>query len=249
MRYFVELSFLGTNYHGWQRQVGQVSVQETLENAFSTILRTEIAITGCGRTDTGVHAQAYYAHFDLECATGEDFKNRINRFLPNDICIHRIIPVPDEAHARFDATRRTYQYFIKFNKDPFSLDKSYYFPFRSKADLNLLQKAALAIRKHEDFYPFCKSNSNVQHYRCELYQADWIFDDTGAIFTISANRFLRGMVRLIVGACLQIAIGKITLDELEHALQTQTLIRGSLSAPPQGLHLVKIEYPQVIIAQ
>ena len=245
MRYFAELSYQGTRYFGWQIQPGQISVQETLEQAFSTILGVPIAMTGCGRTDTGVHARQYFAHFDCEKALPDAFERRLNKFLPPDIAIHRIVPVHPEAHARFDAFQRSYEYHLSFRKMPFEQNTCYWYGHATRPDRDLVQAAAALLTDYAEFFPFCKSEGAAKTMRCELSRAEWIFDEEADqwVFHITANRFLRGMVRLIVGMCLNVGLGKTTLDEVRHALDTQTLLKKSQSAPPQGLFLTEVLYP------
>ncbi len=245
MRYFAELSYQGTNYFGWQKQPGQVSVQETLEQAFSTILGVPVAFTGCGRTDTGVHARQYFAHFDCETAFPDAFERRLNKFLPPDIAIHRIVEVHPEAHARFDAYQRSYEYHLSFHKMPFEQHTCYWYGHPARPDRDLMQAAANLLTDYQEFFPFCKSEAAAKTMHCELTRAEWVFDDETDrwVLHITANRFLRGMVRLIVGMCLNVGLGKTSIEEVRHALDTQTLLKKSQSAPPQGLFLTEVLYP------
>lgn len=245
MRYFAELSYRGTHYFGWQRQPEQVSIQETLESAFSTILRSETTITGCGRTDTGVHAKQYFLHFDHQEEVPSNLTHRLNKLLPPDISIKRIFPVEDEAHARFDAFERSYEYYLGFEKDPFSTDLVWHFPYSEKPALEKMQQAAALLKNYDHFYTFCKSNTDVKTMECQLNRAEWVVDESRNqyVFHITANRFLRGMVRLIVGMCVNVGLNKVTLEEVDYALQSQTLLKKSLSVPPQGLYLTGIKYP------
>jgi tRNA pseudouridine38-40 synthase len=245
-RYFVELSYLGTHYHGWQRQPNKISVQETVENAFSTGLRNTITIFGCGRTDTGVHASQYFCHFDIDKELPIHFLQTINRLLPKDIAIKQFILQDDlSRHARFQACRRTYEYHITFQKDPFVLHNTWKYGFVLKPDFLLMQKAALLIVKYHDFTPFCKTGHSAQSMICQIYESTWIFDEEKqtATYKISANRFLRGMVRLIVGALIQVGIKKLSLGELEYALENQSFIKQGLSVPAEGLTLTEVRYP------
>ena len=245
MRYFANLAYNGTNYFGWQRQNNAISVQQVIEEALSTILRQDMAITGCGRTDTGVHASQYFIHFDFEGEFPPGFLSRINKYLPTDIVIYSVFPVADEAHARYDAFKRSYEYHIVFHKTPFYSNTTYYFPFASQLDLERMQEAATLLLSYQEFYPFCKSNTDVKTMKCELQRAEWVHEEEEKklIFHISANRFLRGMVRLIVGMSLNIGLDKISLQDLKTAMDTQTRLKKSLSAPPQGLFLTQIQYP------
>jgi len=243
MRYFAELAYNGTRYYGWQRQPEQISVQEELEKALSTILSEQIGITGCGRTDTGVHARQYFIHFDYEREFPKELVRRLNKFLPSDIAIYRIFQVAPETHARYDAIRRGYQYHLTFQKNPFSQETAYYFPYPKRPDLVKLQEAADLLLQYEDFYPFCKSNTDVKTMKCQLFQAEWEkHKEHKFIFYISANRFLRGMVRLIVGMSLNVGMGKTSLEEVRQALEGQTRLKQSWSVPPQGLFLTEVAY-------
>lgn len=244
MRYFIELAYNGAAYYGWQRQPHQPSVQETLEQALGTVLRTPmLEITGCGRTDTGVHASCYYAHFDADAPLPENLLSRINKFLPKDIAIRRIIPVADDLHARFDAHYRAYTYYLSAHKDPFRPDTVLYLHHLHQCDTTSMQAAAQLLLSYDHFAPFCKTGSDAKTMHCQLYRSEWIFDDTAWQYHIAANRFLRGMVRLIVGMCLSVGEGKITLDDVRHALDTQTPLPKSLSVAPNGLFLTEVRYP------
>ncbi len=245
MRYFIELSYLGTPFSGWQKQPHANSVQGELEQVFSTLLSQTVEVTGCGRTDAGVHAKYFVAHLDLPSPPPENFLHRANRFLSPHIALHRLWQVPPEAHARFSAIERSYEYHIHCHKDPFKQNLSYHFPFCRQLAFAKLQEAGRLIMQHECFYPFCKSNSDARHMRCTLQRISWERSPDGSqlIFSISANRFLRGMVRLIVGASLQIGLGKISLQELHTALTHQSRLTKAWSAPPEGLYLTGVKYP------
>lgn len=245
MRYFAELAYKGTEFFGWQIQPEQITVQETIQDAFSTILRTPIEVVGCGRTDTGVHASQYVLHFDFDGEFPLHFLSRVNKYLPASIAIFRIFPVADEAHARFDAYHRAYEYRIHFRKDPFRQEISYFYPFPNRPDVEKMQEAARLLLAYEDFYPFCKTHHDSQTYRCELKRSEWVPGPDGfsLSYHIAANRFLRGMVRLIVGMCLNVGTGKLELDTVRRALDEQSRLQRSTSAPPEGLYLRDIRYP------
>jgi len=252
MRCFCELAYNGTRYVGWQKQPGQASLQETIEGAFSTILETSIEITGCGRTDAGVHARQYFLHFDFpfegEGGFPEAFVSRLNKFLPQDIVVRRIFEVANDAHARYDAFLRSYEYKLCFNKNPFHPETIYHFPFAHKLDVQKVQEAANLLLGYDEFFPFCKTRSDVKTVECQLKRSKWIFDreKERMIYYISANRFLRGMVRLIVGMCLNVGLGKLSLEEVKLALDTtQRRLPKSWSVPPQGLFLTEVRYPFV----
>lgn len=241
MRYFIKLAYNGTHYHGWQYQPNAASVQETMNKAFSTILNSEINLMGAGRTDTGVHAKEMFAHFDFENPI--DTKNlihKLNSFLPKDIVIYDVFPVDDEAHTRFDATKRTYEYHINTFKDAFLQEQSWY--FHQKLDLDLMNKAAKSLLNHTDFQSFSKVNTDVNTFDCSIFEAYWKEDDGKLIFTISANRFLRNMVRSIVGTLINIGLHKITLDDFESIIESKNRDKAGFSVPAHGLYLTKIEY-------
>lgn len=245
MRYFAELAYNGARYAGWQSQPGQTTVQGTIESSLSTILNTPVAVVGCGRTDAGVHAKQFYLHFDYEGAFPPGFGRRINKFLPPDISIYRFIEVKPDAHARFDATHRAYEYHIDFRKNPFGQGMRYFFPFASDLDTQQLQRAASLLMAYQEFYPFCKSKTDVKTMRCSLRRAEWVIDKAGhrMVFHVAADRFLRGMVRLIAGMCLNVALGKLELEAVRQAMEHQTRLDKSLSVPPDGLYLTDIRYP------
>lgn len=248
MRYFLTLSYRGTNYAGWQVQPNAVSVQSTLESALSTILREKIGITGCGRTDAGVHARYYVAHFDTEALLPSTFLNGLNSLLPQDVAVHEIRAVPAEAHARFDAYERGYEYIFSLRKDPFTTETAWFYPQYALLDFEKMQQVAGLLPQYQAFFPFCKSDSGLDHYGCVLKTAFWEqhLDKHQWIFHIRANRFLRGMVRLIVGACIQVGRGQIGVSDVQEALETQKSLSKSLSAPAQGLFLTDVKYPNTL---
>lgn len=247
-RFFVELSYLGTRFSGWQKQPKSKSIQEVIEKGISKILRINIEVVGCGRTDAGVHAKKYFLHFDYEADLPDGFTNRLNKVLPFDIAVKKVVEVKSGAHARFDATHRAYEYHVGFYKNPFTSNTVFHFPFARRLDQEKLNKAAELLLDYEEFFPFCKSNSDVKTMKCDLQRAEWIFDSEKEelIFHIAANRFLRGMVRLIVGMCLNVGLGKLSLEQVKAALDDQTRLSKSLSVPPQGLFLTDIRYPFAI---
>ncbi len=246
MRYFLTLSYLGTRYGGWQSQPSAPSVQATLEAALTTILRQKIEVTGCGRTDAGVHARYYVAHFDAKGNLPPTFLNGLNSILPADIAAHSVQQVSPDAHARYDAFERSYEYHIVFRKDPFATGTAWFFPQNGKIDLKKMQKVADLLLHYKSFSPFCKTDSGLQNFNCELKKAFWEHrpQDFRLVFHITANRFLRGMVRLIVGASLNAGLGKIEIEDVKSALDEQKPLKKSLSVPPQGLFLTEVKYPQ-----
>ncbi len=245
MRYFLELSYLGKNYNGWQTQSAAPSVQETIEKAIFTITREKVEITGCGRTDTGVHAKQYFAHVDVENDLPKSFLARLNKVLPQDISIHRLIEVHAEAHTRFDATHRAYEYHIEGRKNPFTQDTATFIYNFVDLDIEKMQNAATLLLNYSEFAPFCKSNHDAKTLICHLSRSEWEWnlEEKKATYHIASNRFLRGMVRLIVGMCLNVGSGKITLADVQNALENQTILPKSTSAEPQGLFLTDIHYP------
>ncbi|MBK8554486.1 MAG: tRNA pseudouridine(38-40) synthase TruA [Lewinellaceae bacterium] len=246
MRYFLQLSYLGTGFSGWQRQPNALAVQEKLEDALATLLREPISVTGCGRTDTGVHARYYIAHFDAGHALPERFLEAINSMLPSGIAVQRVIPVPPDAHARFDAVERSYVYTITLVKDPFLTDTAWYYPQGKQLDLDAVHKVATLLGQYEDFAPFCKSDSGLDHFRCQSLKAHWEVRGELLEFHISANRFLRGMVRLVVGSCVYAGLGKMSVAEIKKALEEQSALPMPFSVPAQGLALTAVRYPYPI---
>jgi tRNA pseudouridine38-40 synthase len=245
-RYFIELTYDGTNYHGWQTQPNAVAVQEVLDKALSTILREPIETLGCGRTDTGVHAKEFFAHFDLvDSSSMMDhgiFPRSINSVLPHDIAIKNIILVQAKAHARFDAMLRSYQYHIHFDKDPFKYGYSWL--LRDEPDLELMNQAAKIIMEYTDFSCFSKSNTQVKTNNCKISRAEWIKTDDGSIvFHISADRFLRNMVRAIVGTLIMVGKKEIEPDAVRDIIESKNRSNAGTSVPACGLYLTEVIYP------
>jgi tRNA pseudouridine38-40 synthase len=242
-RYFIELSYDGTNYHGWQTQPNAVAVQQVLDKGLSTVLRQPIETLGCGRTDTGVHAKEFFAHFDCEPMANDPslMVRSINSVLPNDIAIKNIFPVHAEAHARFDATLRSYQYHIHFNKDPFK--HGYSWLLRDVPDLDLMNQAAAIIMQHIDFSCFSKSNTQVFTNNCKISRAQWVTADDGSIvFHISADRFLRNMVRAIVGTLIMVGRKEITPEAVRAIIESKNRSNAGASVPACGLYLTEVKY-------
>lgn len=246
MRYFVELSYRGTAYHGWQNQPNAISVQEVLEKAFGTLLGRELSLVGAGRTDTGVHARLMVAHFDFDEEIDEiELCYRLNAFLPEDISIGKIFRVRDDAHARFSAELREYNYFVHQEKDPFLSGYSHF--FKPKLDLELMNSAAESLLSHRNFKCFSRSNTDVKTYNCDVKTAKWIQEGYRLTFTISADRFLRNMVRAVVGTLLDVGLKKMSLTEFMEVLQSEDRSQAGASVPAHGLYLTGIEYPQSIL--
>jgi tRNA pseudouridine38-40 synthase len=241
LRYFIELAYKGTNYHGWQYQPDATSVQETLNKALTVLLKKEIDIVGAGRTDTGVHAKQMYAHFDWETEIDTALLvHKLNSYLPKDIVIYAIIPLAAEAHARFDATKRTYEYHIHSYKDAFETEGSWHYPL--PLDLNQMNAACQILFKHTDFECFSKTHTDVRTFNCAIYEAHWKQEGTKIVFTIAADRFLRNMVRAIVGTMINIGSGKISLADFEQIIESKDRGKAGFSVPAHGLYLTKIEY-------
>lgn len=244
MRYFLEIAYNGTNYHGWQIQDNANTVQQELNTALKKLFRKKIETTGSGRTDTGVHAEQQFVHFDLDEKLTKDHLFKLNQILPWDINIKRIIRVKQYSSARFDATLRTYEYRISQVKNPFLQDFSYY--LRKELDLKKMNKAALMLLKHDDFESFSKVHTSVDHFLCEVNHAEWIKKNDLVIFKIEANRFLRGMVRALVGTMLEVGFGKISLKEFQNIIVNKNRRLAGRSVPPEGLFLTKIKYPKSV---
>lgn len=241
-RYALELAYRGTNYAGWQRQPNALSVEETIDTALSTVLGEPIKIVGCGRTDAGVHASDYVAHFDFPGDLPPRLLARLNRYLPDDIALYRLCRVPEDFHARFSATARSYVYRISLRKDPFRTDTVAWLPAYRDLDLSAMAVAAESLLGFGEFAPFCKTNNDAFTMRCELTESAWEFGAEELVYRVSANRFLRGMVRLIVGSCLQVGTGKLSLERLQASLERQERLPRPLSAPAAGLFLTAVTY-------
>ena len=245
MRYFIDIAYNGTAYCGWQNQPNALAVQEVLEKALSTLLGVEIAVTGAGRTDAGVHAKQLFAHFDAE--EMEDIQNllhRLNSFLPKDISVQDIFRVKDDAHARFDAEAREYEYHISLKKDPFVEGLAYL--VNNEPDVSKMNEAAKSLLKYQDFQCLSRSKTDVKTYYCTITKAHWERKENLLIFTISANRFLRNMVRAIVGTLLEIGYGKLTLEDFHKIIESKNRSNAGASAPAHGLYLTKVVYPESI---
>ncbi|NGF74631.1 tRNA pseudouridine(38-40) synthase TruA [Fluviicola sp. SGL-29] len=241
-RYFFEIAYDGGAFYGWQIQPKQASVQETIEHALTQLnSRNPVAIVGCGRTDTGVHASSYIFHADLESVTSvEQLQYKLNKMLPATIAVHRIWEVDPELHARFSAVKRTYRYYIHTRKNPFKQAYSTYFP----AELNVakMNEAARSLIGIHDFTTFSKTNTDVKTHMCEVFNAHWEVTEEGYVFAYTANRFLRNMVRATVGTLLEVGLEKITPEDFKTIFESLDRNRCAGSAPAQGLYLSKVEY-------
>ena len=252
MRYFIQLSYDGTEYHGWQVQPNGVSVQEVLQKALSTLLRQPTEVTGAGRTDAGVHASMMVAHFDWPAAhEGEGCEEapldctqltyKLNRLLPPDVAVQAVRPVGPEMHARFSATRRTYHYYIHTRKDPFL--RGYSWQVNVPLDFALMNEAAQVLLEYSDFTSFSKTGTDVKTNICQLTEARWEQLKPGEWrFTVSANRFLRNMVRAIVGTLVEVGRHRMTISQMRHAIEAKDRQRAGESVPGHALYLTNIEY-------
>lgn len=241
MRYFIELSYNGKNYHGWQIQPDAISVQEKINNALSTVYQKDIQIVGAGRTDTGVHASQMFAHFDIDKFIDDNLVFKLNSILPNDIFIKAIFLVDDEKHARFDALSRSYEYKIWLGRNPFLLDFSWQI-HSQKPNIALMNEAAKLLLDYEDFESFSKVKTDVHTFNCNVTEAFWIQKENQLTFHISANRFLRNMVRAIVGTLLDVGLEKISISDFKNIIESKNRSNAGLSVPAKGLFLTQIKY-------
>ena len=243
-RYFFKLAYNGTGRSGWQKQPNAPTIQEDIESLFSSLYQDPVEIVGCGRTDAGVHASSYYFHADIPThITTDSLLYKLNRMSEAHLAFHQIISVVPEAHARFDAFQRSYNYNVSLEKNPFGF--SHQIPSRKNFNFEKLNEAAAILLDYIEFFPLCKSNSEVKNYRCQVSQSKWEkLDDNNYVYHVTSNRFLRGMVRLIVGMCLNHMNGLIDLDEIHDAMINQRRFNKDLSVPPDGLFLNEILYPE-----
>lgn len=242
LRYAIEFSYNGSAYFGYQIQPREVSVQGTLEDALSMLLGAQVKTVGAGRTDTGVHARKMVAHFDFEPSLRQDLVTRLNRYLPADIWIERIVPVSEDFHARFDATYRRYQYLISLKKDPFLQGLSWSIYPRS-LDVEAMQKGAEIVLQYSDFACFSKVGADNKTTICRIDHAFWEEKEGLLVFSICADRFLRNMVRAIVGTLVDVGLGKRKAQDLHGIIQSKSRAKASGSAPAHGLYLVDVGYP------
>ena len=243
MRFFITLSYDGTRYHGWQVQPNGPSVQEKLQWALSTILRQDIQVTGAGRTDAGVHARMMVAHFDVETMVYElqDLTYKLNRLLPQDIAIQKMEPVSDEMHARFSATSRTYHYYIHTVKDPFL--RAYSCELHYPLEFQLMNEAAAILMTYEDFGAFCKAHADVKTTLCHITAAQWHQTSPSSwYFEITANRFLRNMVRAVVGTLIDVGRGRLSLDDFRKVVEGKRRTEAGESMPANALFLEEVKY-------
>ncbi len=248
-RYFLKLAYKGTHYHGWQKQENAHSVQQELESGLSTLLLTAIDTVGCGRTDTGVHAREFFAHFDSERELQDEsfLLYKLNKILPNDLAVYSFYKVKEGANARFDALARTYQYYISRSKNPFEMDTAYY--LYGILDIGKMNNAAKILFDYEDFTSFSKSNTQVLTNNCKIYKAEWFQKSDQLIFEIKANRFLRNMVRAIVGTLIQVGRGELSESEFAKVIEAKNRSLAGFSVPAEGLYLTQVDYPDTIFEE
>ena len=249
LRYFFHIGYHGNRYRGWQRQPGVANVQEVIEVSLSKIVKSPISIMGCGRTDAQVHAIQFFFHVDIDQPWEYDLLFRLNKLLPTDIAVFEIIAMQDNQHARFDATHRTYDYFIHTYKDPFLSEASSLY-LKPNLNLHRMKEATRLFTLYDDFMALCKTPASYKHTRCNVTEATLFTDTAGdkIRFRISANRFLGRMVRMIMGTLLEVGRGTLTVDELENYLVTRQTPEFLKPAYPQGLYLSKVTYPYLDIA-
>ncbi len=246
-RYFIKLSYNGSAYNGWQIQDNTTAtVQQTINEALSMVLNEPVTVTGCGRTDTGVHAKEFYAHFDCSKTTllleYDKWLYKFNQVLPADIAIEQIIAVKQDASSRFDAVSRTYQYIISKQKNPFMMGRTNI--INTDFDIDEMNKAASTLFDYTDFSAFSKSNTQTFTNDCKIYKAQWKQENDTLLFTITADRFLRNMVRAIVGTLLEVGKGKLSITDFKKIIESKQRSNAGVSVPACGLYLVKVEYPQ-----
>jgi tRNA pseudouridine38-40 synthase len=241
-RYFLEIAYKGTAYSGFQIQANAGSVQEQVEKAFAIFFRKEVLMTGASRTDTGVHAHQNYFHFDFDEPVAPEMVYRLNAILPGDISIKGIFRMPEDAHCRFDAESREYRYYIYNRKNPFLADRAYFYPY--PLDWALLEEAACRLKEHSDFTSFSKRNTQVNHFRCSIYESHWVREEGEWYYRIRANRFLRGMVRGLTGTMLLVGRGQISVRQFEEILLGRDPARVNFNVPAKGLFLERVRYPE-----
>lgn len=241
MRYFLEVGYKGTNYAGFQAQNNAVTVQGELEKVMAVIFRCPVGLTGSSRTDAGVHALQNFFHFDLETDYNPAVIYNINALLPKDIVVRSIFPVPENAHCRFLATAREYKYYISLDKNPFTIDTAWFYPYST--DIELLNQSAAILYNYTDYTSFAKRNTQVFTYQCTIIKSEWTTENNALIYTVIANRFLRGMVRGLVGTMLLAGRKKISLADFEKIIQSKDCTKANFATPAHGLFLVRVYYP------
>ena len=241
MRYFLEVSYKGTNYSGFQIQHNANTIQAEVEKAFGIFFKQKINLTGSSRTDAGVHALKNYFHFDTEEKITTLNLYNLNSILPGDIVLKKVFQMGNSAHCRFDAVSREYKYYIYKEKNPFLSDRAFYFPY--KIDRDLIQEAAMIIREYDDFTSFSKRNTQAKTFICKIIESKWINDGECFVFNIKANRFLRGMVRALTATMLKVGRRKLSISDFRMVIESKDCTLASFTAPSQGLFLVDVNYP------
>lgn len=246
MRYFIEVAYKGTAFNGFQIQDNGLTVQAEIDRAISLLMRVKIVTTGSSRTDAGVHAFQNFLHFDIDAPLHPQFLYKVNAILSPDVVIRQAYRVPDTAHSRFDALSRSYEYVLYLHKDPFLRDRGYFFPY--SLDHSLLQEAADILKEYEDFTTFSKRNTQVRTYICRIMESYWEVLPDRLVFHVTANRFLRGMVRGLVGTMLRVGRGKLSIAEFRAAIESRNCVNADFAVPPQGLFLMKVAYPEGLLS-
>jgi tRNA pseudouridine38-40 synthase len=241
MRYFLELSYKGKSYSGFQLQKNANTVQAEVQKALKILLKKDILLTGSSRTDAGVHAYQNYFHFDIEKELSPDLNYNLNAIIPADIAIKKIIKVNDDAHCRFDAVSREYKYFIYREKNPFLNETAFYFPY--KLDLELMQNAATIIKNYTDFTGFSKRNTQVKTNNCQIIKSEWFMSNGCLVYNVKANRFLRGMVRSLTATMLKLGRKNLDLSQFVNIVESKNSSKASFATPPHGLFLVEVDFP------
>lgn len=242
-RYFLEVSYKGTAYSGFQTQKNANTIQAEVEKAFAILQKESIIMTGSSRTDAGVHAFQNYFHFDYSGTINPNFIYKINAILPGDIVAKKLYPVTDESHCRFDALSREYSYYIYRQKDPFLKDRAFFFPY--KLDFDMMREAADIVKEYTDFTSFSKRNTQVKNFVCQVEESKWILESNNLVYNVKANRFLRGMVRALTATMLKIGRGRISLVEFRSIIEAKDCTKTSFAVPPHGLFLMRVKYPEV----
>lgn len=244
VRYFMDITYRGTPFSGWQTQPNAPTIQEEIEKGLALLLQKKTPLTGSGRTDAGVHASHQIAHFEAADIVPAHLQHKLNAFLPRDIAINEIRAVQPEAHARFDAVARTYHYHLHQAKAPFLTGTSYY--FSSALNVSRIHQACELITKWHNFECFSKVHTEVNHFNCNIYKADWQHLGSSHLFVIQADRFLRGMVRAIVGTLLDVGLQKTSIDRFQEILESNDRKKAGRAVPAQGLFLQEVSYPKEI---
>jgi tRNA pseudouridine38-40 synthase len=248
MRYFLEVSYKGTNYSGFQTQRNANTIQAEIEKALLVLIKQPITLTGSSRTDAGVHALQNYFHFDNNniLHKGREKKKKLlynlNAILPEDIVIKNLLFLSDNSHCRFDAVSREYKYYIYQQKNPFLNDRGYYFPY--KLDLDAMKQAAELVKGHKNFITFSKKNTQVKSFECTIIESEWIIENNCTVYHVSGNRFLRGMVRALTATMLKVGRGKLSVNDFLEIISSKDSTKASFAAPAQGLFLISVKYPE-----